>query len=339
MPSRLAAALAGRVGDPATPGGAVDGDTWLARLPHLLDEVLRDWDLQPDSEPIAGTLALVLPVTTPEGEVAVVKLAWPHPSAAHEHLALRLWGDTHAVRLIRADPGRYVQLLERAGPDDLNSVSVEEACAVAGELLADLRAPARPPFAKLSHEAARWARDLRQAGEMDAAFPQRFRLQAASLAADLAADCHDSMVVHMDLHYSNVLASHRASGHASAAAAENEAGPGAPSGMTGRAAAGHGTSTWLATDPDPMLGELEACPAPLLWNRVDPADTGAALAWDTHNRIEIISDAAGLDPDRVRAWSLVRVVASALDEVRHPSGAPHRDLALRVRLAKALQPR
>lgn len=310
LPPVLVESLAGRSGDPRTPGGPVDGDTWLARLPRTVGELLSAWELRPDGAPMAGTLALVLPVRTADGEASVLKVAWPDPSTAHEHLALRVWGDEHAVRLLRADPGRYVQLLERAEATDLNSMDVEEACAVVGELLARLQAPARPPFPKLSEQAAGWAHALRTATDMDAAFPQRFRLQAASLAADLAADCDDSLVVHMDLHYDNVLASARGRGPA-----------------------------WLAIDPDPVLGEPEACPAPLLWNRVDPRDGGAALSWDIHNRIDIVSEAAGLDAERVRAWSLVRVVESTLDEVRHPTGNPHRDLALRVRLAKALQRR
>ncbi len=312
LPPRLVTAVSGRVGDSGAPGGGIDGDTWLARLPRLVEELLAEWKLRPERAPMGGSLALALPVTTSEGEAAVLKVAWPTPATAHEHLALRLWGDTHAVRLIRADPGRYAQLLERAGPADLNSVEVEAACQVIGELLAHLQAPARPPFMKLSEAAAHWAHDLGSATEMDAAFPQRFRLQAAGLAHDLATDLattsDDAVLVHADLHYGNVLTSAR---------------PDAPG--------------WLAIDPEPLLGEPEACFAPALWNRVDPADGGGALAWDLHNRIEIICDTAALDSERARAWSLVRVVAGALDELRHPTGAQHRDLTLRVRLAKALQ--
>lgn len=308
VPAGLIATVSGRGGDPRAPGGAVDGDTWLARLPRLVSDLGQEWELRPDGDAAAGSLSLALRVTTADGEGAVLKVAWPNPATAHEHLALRLWGESHAVRLLRADPGRNAQLLERAGPDDLYSLDVEAACAVIGEKLAHLRAPARPPFAKLSDEARRWARELREATPMDAAFPQRFRLQAASLAADLASDCGDDTLVHADLHYRNVLASRR-----------------------------EGQPGWLAIDPDPLLGEPEACLAPALWNRIDPADAGGALAWDLSNRIEILCAPGELDPERARAWSLVRVVAGALDEFRHPTGAPHRNLTLRVRLAKALQ--
>ena len=81
----------------------------------------------PDGESAPGSPTLALPVTTVDGEAATLKVAWPHPSTAHEHLALRRWGDGHAVRLLRADPGRYAQLLERADPADLTSLCVEEA--------------------------------------------------------------------------------------------------------------------------------------------------------------------------------------------------------------------
>ena len=76
---------------------------WLAQLERLIPDVLRDWNLRPDGVPTAGQTAVVLPVRTDTAEITSLTFGWPHPKAAHEHLALRAWAGRGAVRLLRAD--------------------------------------------------------------------------------------------------------------------------------------------------------------------------------------------------------------------------------------------
>ena len=61
---------------------------WLQALPRLMADVLAEWQLEPDGEPMTGETAVVVPVVTASAERAVVKFGLPHPEAAHEHLAL-----------------------------------------------------------------------------------------------------------------------------------------------------------------------------------------------------------------------------------------------------------
>jgi hypothetical protein len=68
--------------------------------------------------------------------------------------------------------------------------------------------------------------------------PRRLVEQALSLARDLsAAEATDGVMIHEDLHYTNVLAADR--------------------------------EPWLAIDPIPMSGDTHYETAPMLWNRME----------------------------------------------------------------------
>ena len=70
VPDSLRRAVTGRA--PDAPGDP-DGDTWLGRLPRLVDDHLDRWDLTVDGAPWHGENALVLPVRRGR-EQAVLKL-------------------------------------------------------------------------------------------------------------------------------------------------------------------------------------------------------------------------------------------------------------------------
>lgn len=271
VPPGFAARVAGRAPEPW-----VSGDDWLRGLPALAAEVLTEWDLRPDGEPMYGECALVLPVTSDAGE-AVLKLTWPHTEAATEHLALRAWDGHGAVRLLRADPRRWALLLERLDPTDLSTVSVLEGCEVIGGLMRRLDRPALPQLHRLSDLARDWAA-LCRAGSP--AVPRRFTEQAASMLEQLGAKDLDRSLIHQDLHFANVLAATR--------------------------------EPWLAIDPKAIAGEWEFAVAPVIWNR--PELTAAAHNPRAHLRLRLglLCESAELDEDRAAAWTFVRVVVNAL---------------------------
>lgn len=290
VPDSFSALLAGRPAE-----GGPDGDAWLASLPQLVTAALERWDLTTDGPARHGFCALVLPVRRHDQHL-VLKIAWPHGQARHEHLALRAWAGRGAVRLAAAHPGDWALLLERLDADTwLGQRGVEESCMVLGALLARLDVPALPRLKRLSD----WTRGfLRRTADVravaSAGVPRRFVEQARSLARDLADEAGiDGRLVHTDLHDGNVL--------------------GSPGGRPGA------LEGWLAIDPKPMAGEPAFAVAPALWNRwIDALATGdpnghlkCRLAW--------ICDAADIDVDRARAWSLIRLVANAVAQ----AGLPH----------------
>lgn len=274
VPASFSTLLTGRAAE-----GSPTGDEWLRGLPHLVDDLLDQWELRIDGESMHGVAALVVPVRRTDGSAAVLKLTWPHPEAAHEHLALRHWGGRGAVRLLAANPTRFALLLERLDSGrDLWPEPIDAACAAIGDLLGQLDRPAPPQLPTLSGHVAATSPLL--AGGAPGQVPRRFVDQATSLARELTADgAVDARLVHTDLHFRNVLAGQR--------------------------------QPWLAIDPKPLAAEPAYAVAPALWNRWDEALDSRDVRRHLRRRLSVICEHAGLDEARARAWTIVREVHNA----------------------------
>ncbi|WP_162802744.1 aminoglycoside phosphotransferase family protein [Ornithinimicrobium avium] len=302
----------GRGPAPDRPPHRPDGATWLAELPGLVAVALERWELVRDpDEPLRwGFTALVLPVLRSGGSPAMLKVGWPHPEADHEHLALRSWNGRGAVRLLAAEPADTAYLLERLDPNrDLETGSVRTTTEALGRLLARLDLPA-PPWARpLSEQLQRLQGDLAAAAGDPAAarFPRRMLQHAASLVVDLLAeDDVDTRLVHTDLHQMNVLW---------------RPDPG----------------EWVAIDPKVVAGDPHWVVAPSLWNRW--ADSLAAPDLGAHllGRLEVLCEAAGLDRDRARAATILRMVQNALWAVRDTRTESEDEITRAVAIVKAMQ--
>lgn len=291
----------------------VDGDAWLRLLPGIVEDALRRWRLSVDRDaPLRhGFTALVVPVTRPQGDPGVLKVGWPHQESDTEHLALRAWKGRGAVEMLAADPASGTLLLERLDADrDLTTGSMLDTCEALGEVLARLDRPAAPWAPRLSDDLARTGTHLAEAAR-DAAlahrFPRRLLQQAASLAADLRAEEGlDDRLVHTDLHQGNVLR---------------------------RPVPGE----WVAIDPKTLAGDPHWAVAPALWNRWDDALAAPDLRTHLTVRLELVCGAAGLDPDRARAMTIVRVADNALWAVREGRDDDTEEITRSVAIVKAMQ--
>lgn len=251
---------------------------WVHLLPGVLRDLLAEWELRIDGDPLHGFAAIVVPVVTRSGLMAVLKVGYPDEETALEHLALTRWDGDGAVRLLRADPHRRALLLEHLRGRDLGDHGDLESCEVVADLYSRLHVPAPAQFRRLSAALVAPLTQLR-ALERSAPLPRRMVEQAVSLAGDFVKDEEtDGILIHTDLHYGNVL-------------------------MGGR-------ETWLAIDPKPLSGDPHYELAPMLWNR-----TGE-LAGDLRNgirrRFHALVDGSGLDEDRARDWVVVRMVINAI---------------------------
>jgi streptomycin 6-kinase len=286
--------------------------TWLDGLPRLTAALLEEWQLRVDGEPAHGFCSLVVPVRTPSGRPAMLKVALPDDESEHEHLALQHWHGSGAVELLRADPHRRALLLERLHPQDLGAVWDVEACEIVADLYGRLHVPAPPQLRPLSSYIRRWNADLQQLPR-DTPLPRRLVEQALSLGRDLMEDpATDGTMIHADLHYANVLAADRA--------------------------------PWLAIDPKPVSGDPHYEPAPLLWNRWDEVVASGDVRAAVRRRFHAVVDAAGLDEDRARDWVVVRELHNAmwlLEDVRTAGrgidAEDRAELTRCVTIAKAVQ--
>jgi len=283
--------------------------TWVAGLPRMAAALLDEWGLEPDGQSAHGECALIVPVRTSEHHPAVLKVSWPHWEAETEHIALQRWHGDGAVALLRADPHRFALLLERLGPADLTTVELDEATAVIAQRYRRLHVVAPPQVRALSACVREWS--ARLVGlPRDAPVPRRFVEQAAALGRTLADDDGtDGTLIHTDLHYGNVLAGER--------------------------------EPWLVIDPKPLSGDPHYEVGPLLWNRWDEAVATGDVRRAVRRRLDLVTEVAGLDPDRARDWAIVRTMSTALWEIEEAvAGLTARSeqlLAVSVAVVKAVQ--
>lgn len=267
---------------------------WLADLPDLIDASLQQWslrvDLAPGQEPWNGSAGIVVPVTDDGGQPAVLKVAFPSDETRLEPLALSLWDGQGAVRLLHSNRERCAMVLERLDAERwLQSVPMPEAISVWGGLVRRLSIvpDERPEWAALPHiaqTAERWSDDLPADWERLGQPFERWLLEAAlevcQTRGAVGRRSGQDVLVHSDVHYMNVLAR-------------------------------PGRGDYAAIDPQPSIGEAEFAVAPCLWNRIpdlpraDPEDALWARCSD-------LCDAAGLDFEVARQWSVVREVENAL---------------------------
>jgi streptomycin 6-kinase len=280
-------------------------DDWLSRLPSLITELLDDWSLTPDGEPMAGATAYVVQVIDADQRPAALKIGYPHWEAEHEHLALRAWDGNGAIRLYRADPRRGAMLLERADHTrDLNEPDIRTACEIVAGLYPRLHRPAIPQLHTLSELSGQWAEQL-QGLRDHPALPRRLVDRAASRARDFALDPDtDGRLIHTDLHFDNVLAADR--------------------------------EPWLVIDPKPLSGDPAYEVAPLLWNRWEEAVATDDLRNAIIDRMYTVVDASGLDEDRVREWVLVRELTNVMYAIEGGSSPDDEWITMSIVIAKAV---
>lgn len=260
------------------------GPAWASyvdRLPRLLDELVGDWSVVPVGAPRWGRASVLLPVVDADGAEAVLKVGVPGLGADHEALVLQHWGGRGAVRLLRADPHRRAVLLERLTQRDLSEEWDLHACEVVAGLWGRLHVPAPPQLPTLADHAGRRLEPLR-ALPRSAGIPHRMVEQCAAHLADLVVDpASVGVLVHGDLHYGHVLA--------------DDAGE------------------WRAVSPHALSGDPHWEPAPMLQHRFE--EVAGDLPRAVRARFTTLVDAGGLDEDRARAWTVVRLVLDAFSTV------------------------
>lgn len=292
--------------------GDLSGTEWLLTVPRLVDDLLSTWNLRVTGPATHGNASLVLPVENADGP-AVVKVAWPHPEIRDEHRALGLWSGKGAVRLLAADPFRSALLLERLDPRDLSGppVTVLDSCEQIGRLAASLDRPAPGWLHQRASDHLRALAadiDALRAGPHAHALPRRLLERGRSLALDLAADPGiDARLVHADLHQQNVLW---------------RPDPGA----------------WVAIDPHALAADPTWVVAPALWNRWEETAAAHDARIHLNFRLDVICDTAGLDRDRARAVSELRILRNAVGDVQTQPADLAETLTRHVTIVKALQP-
>ncbi|MFE1898740.1 aminoglycoside phosphotransferase family protein [Streptomyces yangpuensis] len=256
------------------------GREFIAALPGRAAEFLERWRLRRTGPVMHGVTALVLPVERVDGSGAVLKLVSLDEECVGEPVALRAWDGDGCVRLLEHDPGTGTLLLERldAGRDlaELARRDARQAVRVVGELLARLTAvPAPAGLRGLGDMAEGMLDEVPRALERLVDERDRRLLRDCAAAVAEVAGEPGDRLLHWDLHYENVLAG--------------------------------GREPWLAIDPKPLAGDPGFDLLPAIVNNFRAQD----VRW----RFDLLTEAAGLDRERARAWTLGRVLQNCLWDV------------------------
>ena len=268
------------------------GPEWARRLPALAVGRLDEWGLTVAGESMHGAVALVVPVRRADGTSAVLKIQPQDPETEGEPLALRTWNGDGAVRLFDHDPRTGAMLLETLDAGRrLDDEPLEPALEVIGSLLARLTAHPGPEGLRGLGPLTRDIADRGRARATRMAESWRPMLERwAAIADELSADPGDRLL-HWDLHYENVIA---------------------PLEGTER-------DDWLAIDPKPLVGDPGFELLPALRNRWAEAEETGDPVRATRRRFDLLTEVAGLDRERARAWTRVRLLQDCLwmEDARH----------------------
>ena len=247
---------------------------WLDGLPELAARCAERWQLRFEGASMHGYGGLVLPAVRADGSRVVLKLGHLTPETRDEPVALAAWQGNGAVRLLDGDAEHGALLLERLDSTrSLEFEPIDGAVQIISVLLRRLAVPAPPGISRdLRTEAERMVEELPKDWQRLGAPFPRKLLDAAVEVCAQLGPRAGRVLVNEDLHYENVLGGTR--------------------------------EPWLVIDPQPLAGDIEFTTLSLLWNR----RTESTL----DDRFATVVDIAGLDPDRARAWTLVRAVQNWL---------------------------
>ncbi|MFI8974273.1 aminoglycoside phosphotransferase family protein [Nocardia asteroides] len=266
--------------DQAT-GGTDGRREWIDALPGMVADLLRHWSCTPEGPVWHGAVGLVVPVRCSGLPPAVLKVSFPYSGIEHEPDAFAAWDGRGAVVLHARDDDRHAMLLERAHHTLATVTDPDRAITIQGALTRRLAVAAPPGLPRLADRVEQWEHEIvATATAFGNPLPRRVVGAAVATLRELG-PAQPDLLVHGDLHDANVLASDR--------------------------------EPWLAIDPkchvgDPATDALNVIRSPRFADLLRAPYPAAQI----RRLLDIYTDAAELDPERVRRWTQAGAVREAL---------------------------
>jgi streptomycin 6-kinase len=245
------------------------GQTWLDALPSLLTCVLSRWELTLIAPVDDLSLNYVAEVETTAGKLAILKLGVLPHEVMQEAAALRAFAGRGIIRCLDADATLGALLLERVSPGHKLTVVGDNAreTEIAAGIMRDLPVPccdgAFPTFGDWLSRAFAGLRATR--GTAAEPLGRRLVERAEAAFGEIAASTRGPMLLHGDLHHTNILFDD--------------------------------ARGWLAIDPKGVLGDPILEVGRFLHNQLP--DDPAAIRRCLIERVEIIAAVLGEDPGRI----------------------------------------
>ena len=275
-----------------------NGRSWLERLPTLLAEYSGRWNLELHP-PFPLSYNYVARCTREDGTQAVLKAGVQRGPVGHEMAALHHWDGGGAVRVLESDEAAGVFLLEHLKPGvPIIAIDDAEATTVAARLMRQIwRSPPDDyEFPSLSDWAEAFDLLRQRHGGTTGPLPREKVQRGEAIYRDLLRSQPDPVVLHGDLHHTNILSAER--------------------------------EPWLIIDPHGVVGDPAFEVGPWLRNPVtDPGERYEErallrqpnVASILNRRLDIFASELALDRKRLRDWGIAFATLSACwsDESNH----------------------
>jgi streptomycin 6-kinase len=280
------------------------GRLWLAALPALLEGCRARWSLEL-GRPFSGlSYNLVIPARDPSGAEVVLKLGVLCRELVSEAAALSLFDGVGAVRLLDHDAEHGALLLERVMPGTPVHELPDDAEATRTAVRLMLRLWREPPeghtFSPLAERFRAFDRLRSNFGGGSGPFPAELIAKAEHTFYGLNASAERSLILHGDLHHTNILSS-------------TERG-------------------WLAIDPKGVCGDPGYEVGSFMLNRLPAGASESALLEYMRRRLSIFSEELRVGQGRLAGWAFCHAVLSALWDFEESA-----DWRPTVRLARILE--
>jgi streptomycin 6-kinase len=258
------------------------GDEWLGKLPELIKESERRWDLRLE-KPFSLTYNFVAPVQHADGRRLVIKMGVPNPELISEAHALHIFAGRGAVQLLASDLDLGILLLERLQPGlPLEKIEDDEAATIiASQVMRRLWRPVSGDHELIFLE--KWVAGLQRLrvefSGGSGPFPEGLVRRAELQSSELLASTRSTVLLHGDLHHWNILSA--------------------------------GREPWLAIDPKGIIGDPAFEVGAWLLNPKPEKLSRNDLKRQLVRRIDQFTDDLELDRQRVIGWGFVLAVLSA----------------------------
>jgi streptomycin 6-kinase len=260
----------------------LEGAAWLSQLPALLESCEERWSLKLHAPFPNLSYHYVAPATGPGGAQWVLKAGYPNPGMVAESEALRLFDGRGVVGLLQTDLNQGLLLLEQLVPGTPLAQLEDDgsATSIAAQLMQQIWRPV--PTQHSFPSVADWAKGLKRLrAHFDGAcgpFPPGLVDRANSLFGELLASSAQTMLLHGDLHHTNILSA--------------------------------GRQPWLVIDPKGVLGEPAYEISAFMTNPFPQLLQSANPERILRRRADQFAEVLGLERARLTGWAFAQAVLS-----------------------------
>ena len=258
----------------------IQGKKWLDALPAFLSSYEKKWQFTLENFFNNASFNVVAAVTLTNGSPAVLKCSIPSKEFTNEITALLYFNGTGAVKILRSDHNAGIMLLEKLTPGTFLEESSNEMqnTLISVELMNKLHKTIQEEKISLFPSLTNWFQGFDRLYQyfqgQTGPFPKKLIDRAQAISKELLASMGPLVLLHGDLHYTNILLSDR-----------------------------HG---WLSIDPKGVIGEREyEIPFPRI------SEAGNVNKISIKRRLDQFIEVSGFDRQRILGWAFCKAALAA----------------------------